>query len=122
LAHLEKDIEQLQFSAEKLKIGSLKKHIFICTGPKCVVGEEGLKSWEHLKDCIKKENSNEFFRTKVGCLRICQKGPIGLIYPEGAWLHTLTPENIDRVMGHLKTGESMPDDLVFAMDSLGKKD
>ena len=108
MAQSDTDLKQLRMSAEKLKIGSLKKHIFICTGPKCVDSEAGLKSWDYLKECIKSQNLTQFYRTKVGCLRLCQKGPIGLIYPDGAWLHSLTPENIDRVLESLKAENRLP--------------
>lgn len=82
----------------KLNIGKLTRHIFLCTGPKCIANEEGMKAWEHLKSKIKDEKLNTVFRTKVGCLRICKKGPIGLIYPEGTWYHSLWPENLDLVI------------------------
>ncbi len=102
----------------KLKIGKLTRHIFLCTGPKCVANEEGMKAWEHLKTKIKDEKLNTVFRTKVGCLRICKKGPIGLIYPEGTWYHSLSPENLDLVINNdLKKNHAVRE-LMITEDAL----
>lgn len=102
----------------KLNIGRLKRHILICTGPKCASTEEGMESWNHLKSRLKVENLDSVFRTKVGCLRICKKGPVGLIYPEGTWYHSLNPSNIDRVISSDLLCQKPVSDLVIAQDNL----
>lgn len=102
----------------KLKIGSLKRHVFLCTGPKCASEEKGFESWSHLKIRLKEENLGTVYRTKVGCLRICKKGPIGLIYPEGTWYHSLSPANIERVISNDLVGQELVSDLLIAQDDL----
>jgi (2Fe-2S) ferredoxin len=89
---------------EKLRIGSQsighKQHFFLCTGDSCSAPGEGEKSWEHLKAKLSEKSltPGQVFRTKVGCLRVCAGGPIGLVYPEGTWYRGLSAEAIDRVI------------------------
>ena len=67
----------------------------------------GEKSWDYLKARLAERglSPGNVFRTKVGCLRVCAEGPIGLVYPEGTWYRDLTPESIDLVIEeHLISG------------------
>ena len=74
-------------------------------------------SWEHLKKRVKEINrefkscdETNFFsvsRTKANCLQVCipQSGPIVVVYPDGIWYHSCTPQVLDLILeSHIKKG------------------
>ena len=49
----------------------------------------------------------------MGCLRICESGPVAVVYPEGRWYAGLTPKALDRVITEdLGQGRPVPDHLI----------
>jgi (2Fe-2S) ferredoxin len=120
------DKDQLEQVAAKLGIGSYHRHVFLCTGPSCCTTEVGLAAWDKLKQTLKEHNlgagPNACYRTKVGCLRICQQGPTMVVYPEGTWYHGMTADRIPRfVQQHLIEGRPV-EEWVFARNPLSRQD
>jgi (2Fe-2S) ferredoxin len=118
--------EKLETVAAKLGIGHYHRHVFLCTGPKCCTPEVGTEAWEKLKQSLKDENlmagPNACYRTKVGCLRICQDGPTMVVYPEGTWYHGMCAEKIPEfVRKHLREGKAIAE-WVFARNPLTGKE
>lgn len=92
---------------QKLGIGNIKRHMFICLGPKCCSAEAGEQAWTWLKARLKEPDMRDrgVFRTRVGCLQVCQQGPVAVVYPEGTWYKLASPEVCAEIVeSHLKNG------------------
>ena len=96
--------DSLKDIAVSIGVPVARRHIFLCcdqTTPKCCEKARGLVAWDYLKQRLKELNLSEqggILRTKANCLRICEGGPIAVVYPEGAWYAGCDPPVLERII------------------------
>ncbi len=114
---------------ESLGLAQIQRHVFICadqTKPLCCSKEAGLVAWNHLKSRLKElkldsptiERPSCIFRTKANCLRVCDQGPIMVVYPDGVWYRATSPEIIDRIIQEHLIENKVVQEYAFLTHSL----
>ena len=136
-------MDRLSAIADGLSIGRLQRHVLLCaeqSTPRCAGFEESARVWRRLKFRLKElglasappvwrgdggtevpptdPGAGTVLRTKVDCLRVCEQGPIAVVYPDGVWYHHVDEAAIDRIVDEHLVGGRIVEDLVFAIDAL----
>jgi (2Fe-2S) ferredoxin len=90
-----------------------KHHIFVCASfrmsgtPQGVCSKKGAGSLlQYLEGELSDRGMDEVAVSMTGCLKLCDKGPVMVVYPENQWYGPVTEDAIDEILDAITDGKA----------------
>ena len=86
-------------------------HIFLCSSSRVSGEPKGVCSkknsaelFQYLEEELADRGMNGIMVTNTGCFKLCDNGPIMVVYPQGSWYGEVNEEAIDNILDALEDG------------------
>lgn len=96
-----------------------KYHILVCSSSRISGEPVGACSRRNAADLVQYIESEASDRgmdgilvSNTGCLKICDSGPVVVIYPEGYWYGKVNEDAVDRILDALEDGQPAEELLI----------
>ncbi len=92
-----------------------KHHIFVCESfrmngePQGACNRQGAAQLPQSLDEEIVDRGIDAQVTTCGCLKVCDRGPAMVVYPEGWWYGNLDEDNLDTILDALEEGKCVPE-------------
>lgn len=88
-----------------------KHHILVCSSSRMNGEPKGfcrnknaINLIQYLEEELTARGMDEVLVSNTGCLKLCDRGPVIVIYPEGYWYGNVTEAAIDVILDALEEG------------------
>ncbi len=90
-----------------------EKHIFVCTSSRMAGQQSGFCRTkggieivsEFIEEIQDRDLGEKVIVTNTGCLSICEKGPIVVVYPDNTWYFGVSPYDVEEIIeSHIEEG------------------
>ncbi len=94
-------------------------HIFVCASfrmsgtPQGVCNKKGAPSLlQYLENELSDRGMDNVSVSMTGCLKICDKGPVMVVYPQNSWYGEVNESKIDEILDALEEGNPVEKYLI----------
>ncbi len=126
LEELQKIRDGMKASIEERREGAAvseglpRAHVLVCGGTGCTSGNSKI-IYDNFKTKLAEHNVTDVNVIMTGCFGLCSKGPIVVVYPDGAFYTHVKPEDVDEIVSsHLIGGTPVERLLHSEKDSSGQ--
>ncbi|HEX3014949.1 MAG TPA: 2Fe-2S ferredoxin [Desulfobacteria bacterium] len=90
-----------------------KRHIFVCTSSRPSGQQKGFcysrggvdLMMNFMEEIEERGLGGEVMVTNTGCLGLCEKGPIVIVYPDNVWYGGVTADDVEEILDeHIEGG------------------